>query len=154
MLSKISIRRGQKVLDLGCGYGPVGVFAATQTEPGLVHMSDVDALSIAFARRNAALNGVGGVSISQSDGFKGTFETGFDLILCNPPYHVDFSVPKHLIEKGFNRLTVGGSIFMVAKRDNWYRKKLTSIFGGMKVSSVDGYFVFQATRKSTTYANK
>lgn len=42
---------------------------------------------------------------------------------------------------------------MVTKRDLWYRKKLTSIFGGVKVCEIDGYYIFLAVKKDTSYAN-
>jgi len=43
---------------------------------------------------------------------------------------------------------------MVTKREAWYRNKLASIFGGVRVHPDAGYFVFEATRTSTTYANR
>jgi len=46
--------------------------------------------------------------------------TGFTKILCNPPYHTDFSVAKHFIEKGFNRLAIGGAMWMVTKAFEGY----------------------------------
>jgi 16S rRNA (guanine1207-N2)-methyltransferase len=81
-------------------------------------------------------------------------ETAFTKVLCNPPYHCDFSVAKHLIEKSFNRLLVGGAVWMVTKRDTWYRKKLTSVFGGVRVIARNTYFVFEARKKSLTYASR
>jgi 16S rRNA (guanine1207-N2)-methyltransferase len=88
-----------------------------------------------------------------SDGFRDFRESGFTKILSNPPYHADFAVPKHFIEKGFNRLVVGGAMFMVTKRELWYRKKLEAIFGGVRVRRVDDYFVFEAIKKTSQYAN-
>jgi len=98
-------------------------------------------------------NGVEGVHIELSDGFRSLRESGFTKILCNPPYHVDFSVAKHFIEKGFNRLTLGGAMWMVTKRHKWYQNKLTSVFGGARVTEQDTYFVFQAVKKRASYAN-
>jgi 16S rRNA (guanine1207-N2)-methyltransferase len=49
---------------------------------------------------------------------------------------------------------VGGTLFMVTKRELWYRNKITSVFGGVRVREVDGYFVFEATKKSSQYAAK
>jgi len=43
---------------------------------------------------------------------------------------------------------------MVTKRELWYRNKITSVFGGVKVCEIDGYFVSEATRKTTQYAAK
>jgi len=89
-----------------------------------------------------------------SDGFAQLDDTGFDWILCNPPYHSDFSVAKLFIEKGFNRLTIGGSLAMVVKREGWYRNKLNAIFGGVRAREIDGYAVLIAQRRAAQYANK
>lgn len=152
MLSRVVIEQGDKVLDLGCGYGCVGVYAARLTAPRRVWLVDNDPVAVEYARRNLRLNGIEGPTVVLSDGFRDLEETGFDKILCNPPFHADFSVPKHLIEKGFNRLGLGGALWMVTRRDAWYRNKLRAIFGGVRVHAADGYFVFEARKKSLTYA--
>jgi 16S rRNA (guanine1207-N2)-methyltransferase len=154
MLSRVRFAPGDKVLDLGCGYGVVGLVAARLGRPERVWLVDKDPSAVEIARVNLAANGAKGATVVLSDGFRSFFETGFDKILCNPPYQADFAVPKHFIEKGFNRLVVGGSLFMVTKRELWYRNKITSIFGGVKVSEIDGYFVFEATKKTSQYAAK
>lgn len=152
MLSLIRFDAGDKVLDLGCGYGLVGILAAHHVAPVRVVMLDNDPRAVAVARRNAEANGVPDVTVGLSDGLSGTRETGFTKIISNPPYHVDFSVPKHFIEKGFNRLALGGTLWMVAKRPDWYRNKLSAIFGGCRVHEIDGYYVFEATRLRSSYA--
>jgi len=152
MLSLIRFDPQDKVLDLGCGYGLVGILAAHHVPPSRVVMIDNDPKAVAIARRNARANGVSGVTVQLSDGFRGTRETGFTRIISNPPFHVDFSVPKHFIEKGFNRLLVGGTMWMVTKRRDWYRNKLGSIFGGCRVHEIGGYYVFEAMKLRSTYA--
>jgi 16S rRNA (guanine1207-N2)-methyltransferase len=152
MLSRITFDPLDKVLDLGCGYGLVGILAAHHVAPARVVMLDNDPRAVAVARRNADANGVAGLTVGLSDGFRDTRETGFTKIISNPPYHVDFSVPKHFIEKGFNRLVLGGTLWMVTKRRDWYRNKLTAIFGGCRVHEIEGYFVFEATKLRSSYA--
>jgi 16S rRNA (guanine1207-N2)-methyltransferase len=154
MLSRVDFGPEDKVLDLGCGYGVVGLVAAKLGQPDRVWLVDKDPSAVEVARANLAANGAGAATVVLSDGFRSFFETGFDKILCNPPYQADFAVPKHFIEKGFNRLLVGGTLTMVTKRELWYRNKITSVFGGVKVSEVDGYFVFEATRRTTQYAKR
>lgn len=154
LLSQLSIEQGDKVLDLGCGYGLLGIFAAKFARPDAVFLLDRDDVAIACAKRNIILNGVEAVTCAVSEGFHDFHEAGFTKILCNPPYHADFSVAKHFIEKGFNRLAIGGSMWMVTKRGSWYRNKLRGIFGNVRVHSVGSYFVFGATKTSQTYANK
>jgi 16S rRNA (guanine1207-N2)-methyltransferase len=153
MLRHANIARGDKVLDLGCGYGVVGVYAAHLADPSRVWLVDIDPLAVEFAQRNLRLNRVEGATVVRSDGFDALTEAGFTKILCNPPYHVDFSVPKRLIEKGFNRLSIGGTMFLVTKRDRWYRNKLRAIFGGVRVYREGSYFVFEARKLSLHYAN-
>ena len=117
-------------------------------------LTDVDPAAVACARENAARNGVAGVRIVQGDALEAVDATGFDWILSNPPYHADFSVPKRFIEKGFNRLKLGGCLVMVVKRLPWYRNKLTAVFGGVRVREVDGYYVLTAQRRALHYAEK
>ena len=153
MLNAIEFPTGGKVLDLGCGYGVVGILAAKQIGAGNVIMTDVSGTAVACATQNAAANDVPGITAVQSDGFRNLDMSGFSMILSNPPYHTDFGVAKHFIEKGFNRLVIGGQFVMVTKRRDWYRNKLAAIFGGVRVTENDGYFVFIAERRGQHYAN-
>src|SRR5699024_6137921 len=127
MLSFVEFEKGDKVLDLGCGYGVVGILAAKFVEPENVVMVDIDHRALELTKENILINEVQGIHVYKSDGFKDFEETNFDLILSNPPYHVDFSVPKHFIEKGFNRLKIGGKMYLVTKRKSWYKNKMKSI---------------------------
>jgi 16S rRNA (guanine1207-N2)-methyltransferase len=154
LLSSVPIVGSDKVLDLGCGYGAVGIYIAKLIGADRVYMIDNDPVAVRCAAHNARSNGVAGIRVELSDGFRDFQETGFTTILCNPPYHTDFSTAKHFIEKGFNRLVVGGALWMVTHRDTWYRNKLTSIFGGVRVLCQDSYFVFHAVKKGTQYASR
>ncbi len=154
MLSHVHFASGMRIMDLGCGCGVVGIAAAKIAGEENVFMSDADPNAVEIARRNAERNGVGGVSLYISDGFQSVDASGFDLILSNPPYQTDFSVAKGFIEKGFNRLKIGGKLYMVTKRREWYKNKLIAVFGGVEIRETDGYFVFIAERRGLRYANK
>jgi 16S rRNA (guanine1207-N2)-methyltransferase len=116
-------------------------------------MLDIDAEAVELSKKNCLINNIPGVKVIQSKGLSSLDEKGFTIILSNPPYHADFAVPKAFIEKGFNRLSIGGRMYMVTKRKDWYKNKLESIFGGVKLWEIDGYFVFMAIKKTNTYAN-
>jgi 16S rRNA (guanine1207-N2)-methyltransferase len=154
MLSVIEFSRTDKLLDLGCGYGVIGIYAAKIIGAQNVIMSDIDEKCVELSRKNAVLNNVSDIKIIHSNGFEKITEKDFTVILSNPPYHMDFSVPKHFIEKGFNRLIVGGKMLMVTKRKDWYRNKFRAVFGGVKVFEIDDYFVFCAEKRSTQYAKR
>jgi len=154
MLSAARIQPDERVLDLGCGWGLVAVIAAKLAGERNVAALDHDERAVALTRENAAQNGVGGIRVILSDGFRNLDESGFDCILCNPPYNADFSVAKHFIEKGFNRLAMGGRMLMVVKRRSWYENKLRAIFGGVTIKEIDGYAVLEAERRTAQYAAK
>ena len=154
MLSFVEFKEGDRVLDLGCGCGVVGILAAKQIGAGNVVMCDVSENAVQLSKQNAELNGVEGVTIRQSDGLKEISEKDFTLILSNPPYHTDFAVAKGFIEDGFKKLIIGGKMIMVTKRLDWYRNKLSSVFGGVTVKEKDGYYVFLAEKRGNRKPKK
>lgn len=150
MLSEIDFPADGKILDLGCGCGVVGITAAKLIGEENVVMCDISQKAVEVSRENAERNSVGGVKIYSSDGLKDVPESGFAMILSNPPYHTDFSVAKHFIDEGFKRLDIGGRMVMVTKRLDWYKNKLAAVFGGVKVIERDGYYVFIAEKRTAT----
>lgn len=147
MLSQVEISPDDKVLDLGCGCGIVGIYAARLLGGDKVVMTDVSPIAVSTAKENAVKNGVGGIRTYQGSGYENVKENNFTLILSNPPYHTDFSVAKEFIEGGFHKLVLGGKMIMVTKRPDWYKNKLAAVFGGVRVSEIDGYFVFEAEKR-------
>lgn len=150
MLSQVDFSPEDRVLDLGCGYGVVGILAAKLIGAGHVVLCDVSQQAVECARKNARLNGVPEADIRVSDGYEHIPQHDFTLILSNPPYHTDFSVAKRFIEGGFQRLRVGGRMVLVTKRLEWYKNKLASTFGGVKVREADGYCVFLAEKRESS----
>jgi 16S rRNA (guanine1207-N2)-methyltransferase len=118
-------------------------------------MSDISAEALRLSALNAEINGLEPPPlVLESAGFKSIDRAGFDIILSNPPYHTDFSVPKEIIEKGFNRLKIGGRLFMVTKRLAWYKNKIAAVFGGVTVVETGGSYVFNAERRRMSRADK
>lgn len=154
MLSVVDFLPHDKVLDLGCGYGVVGILAGKLIGEENVIMCDVSEQAIECTNKNLNLNNVPNIRIRLSDGYKDIEETNFTLILSNPPYHADFSVPKHFIEVGFKKLILGRKLVMVTKRLDWYKNKLTSVFGGVKIYEINGYYVFVAEKRKKTMKEK
>lgn len=154
MLSKVQLTKEDKVLDLGCGYGVVGIAIGKAIGGERVVMCDISEEAIALSNANLERNGLTGVRVIKSDGLKEIPDRDFTLILSNPPYHADFSVAKAFIEDGYKWLIFGGKLMMVTKRLAWYKNKLTSVFGGVKVFEQDGYYVFVAEKRKVTRINK
>lgn len=88
------VAAGDRVLDLCCGYGPLGT-AAGRAADCRVTMTDDDAVAVACARRTACLNGVAPERVAAADCLRGT--TGpFDLVVTNPPTHAGAGVLRDL----------------------------------------------------------
>ena len=110
----------------------------------------------AGAQKTPAKNGVEGARVytGRRAGRPVPDRAPLTASLLNPPYQTDFAVAKRLILKSFNRLEIGGKLFMVTKRRTWYLNKLKSVLGGARVQQIDGYFVFEAERRARQYAQK
>jgi len=147
MLNHIEALPNDKILDLGCGYGVVAIWAAHSIGAEHVVMSDTNINALQMAAENTVLNHVKQIRIIHSNGFDNISECDFKLILSNPPYHTDFSVAKKFIEGSYKHLETGGCLVMVTKRFEWYKNKLQAVFGGVKWIQSDGYYIFKAEKR-------
>jgi len=154
MLSHVELKGNERVLDLGCGAGIVGVWAARKVGGENVVMTDIDPLAVEMSKKNLERNGITGATVVCGPDLSAVPGKDYDLILSNPPYHTDFKVAKAFIEKGFNRLKTGGRMVLVTKRREWYKMKMIAIFGGVRIYETDGYLVFVSEKKSEDFAKK
>lgn len=76
-------------LDVGCGYGPIGLAIAKANEERTVHLVDVNTRAIQLAVKNAAANGVQNVRIYESDGLSAVETANFAAIITNPPFALE-----------------------------------------------------------------
>ncbi|NLJ25241.1 MAG: class I SAM-dependent methyltransferase [Firmicutes bacterium] len=103
-----------RVLDLGCGYGPVGIACAG--EPGLeVVMVDVNLRACELARVNAKLNDVAKVDIRHGDGFSVVHERDFAVVASNPPIRAGKQVIYPLLANAKGHLLPGGVLCVVIR---------------------------------------
>jgi 16S rRNA (guanine1207-N2)-methyltransferase len=103
----------KKILDIGCGYGPIGLTLKALNPDCLVHMIDPDALAVAYSRRNAEINRLTDVKIYGSLDYDAVTENDFDLIISNIPGKAGIPVISHIIEDAFHYLSLEGIVAVV-----------------------------------------
>lgn len=90
LLGAADLREGDRVLDLACGNGVVGTFLAREGRAASVSFTDSDALALEATRKTLALNDIDAPVLAADAGDR-LPEKSFDLVLCNPPWHRDYS---------------------------------------------------------------
>ena len=103
-----------EILDLGCGWGVVGIVAARTWPDAKVTMVDINERACDLTRANAAANDVGQVEIVCGDAVEALADRSFDTILCNPPVSAGRAVVVRLMDYAAGHLKPGGAFWMVA----------------------------------------
>lgn len=145
LLEALPMEPRGRLLDLGCGWGAVGVMLSA-LHPGLqVVMSDVNERAAALARRNLALNGAS-AQVAQGDGLAAV-EGDFDLIALNPPIRAGKQTVYRLFDECAGRLTPSGALYVVIRRQQGAdsaRRHLGGLFRSVQtVARRGGFHVFR-----------
>jgi len=96
------------LLDLGCGYGTLGIVLAKKYGVKLT-MADINSIALDYAIKNARLNGIDGITPIHSNSFENITGT-FNNIVLNPPIHAGKDVMYNMYEKSAQQLTPGGAL--------------------------------------------
>ena len=135
-----------RVLDLGCGWGPVGVTLARKYPALDVVMTDINTRAGELARRNLAENGAK-ARVVQGDGFEGV-EGDFDAIITNPPIRAGKAVIYRLFDEARDRLRPGGALYIVIRKQQGAPsalKHLAEVYGEARViDRGSGFHVIRA----------
>lgn len=105
------------ILDVGCGYGPIGLSIAKQNPDRLVYMMDINERAIALSQKNAQLNGIQNVRIFESDGLSAVdHELQAAAILTNPPIRAGKETIFRFYDGAFEKLVPGGELWIVIQK--------------------------------------
>jgi len=92
------------ILDVGCGYGPIGLMIAKVSPHHEITMVDVNQRALALSAKNGKLNHIENVEIKESDGLSKVEDNAFDAILTNPPIRAGKKVVHSILEDSFKKL--------------------------------------------------
>ena len=105
----------RRILDLGCGYGVLGIALARRFPEARVVLADSNLLAVRYARRNAALNGAGNAEVVGSVALEDIPAGDYDLVVANVPAKIgDEAIESEFVRGPRGRLAAGGAYWFVA----------------------------------------
>lgn len=141
LLDTVRLFNGQTVLDVGCGYGAVGVIAAARGAD--VTLLDVDARVVKLAEKNLSLNGLAGNVLLELQPYD-FMESTFDVVLSNPPTHAGSATLRELFSE-MVRVSRDYVALVVREHLN-YEKWLNDTGRVRRLGTAHGYKVLQITK--------
>jgi 16S rRNA (guanine1207-N2)-methyltransferase len=115
LIENLALRPTDRVLDLGCGWGAVGVAAAKSATEGRVVLTDVNRRATRLARENLERNRVRNAEVRAGSLYTPVRGERFDVIATNPPYHAGRELVLRILSEAPEHLLPGGRIVLVGK---------------------------------------
>ncbi len=133
------------ILDVGCGYGPIGISIAAAYPDRTIEMIDINSRAVELSKENAASNGIANVNIYESDRFDKVASNQFAAILTNPPIRAGKSVVHEILEESYRSLVAGGELWVVIQKKQGAPSamdKMERLFGNIEVPvKKKGYYI-------------
>lgn len=153
LIEEMEISETDQVLDMGCGYGPIGITAAFLASKGKVLMVDVNERAVALAKHNVAVNQISNAEVAVSDLFQQIEPTRkFNVILTNPPIRAGKNTVHQIFEEAYSFLHPNGSLWVVIQKKQGApsaMRKLEELYDEVKKVTQDkGYWIIKATKQS------
>ena len=139
------------ILDVGTGYGPLGLFAAKFWPEQTVDMVDINERGLVLAKENAALNKIKNISIYSSNIYENVDQNEkFGLIITNPPIRAGKKVVSTILSEACEHLVDQGVLLVVIQKKQGEpsaRKLLRTTFGNCDILARDkGYYILKAVK--------
>ena len=138
------------ILDVGCGYGPIGLSVAYAHPNEKVEMVDVNSRAVGLAKENAVLNNISNTYIYESNVFSEVKNKSFSAILTNPPIRAGKKIVHEIFEKSFEHLSDNGELWVVIQKKQGApsaMEKMESLFGNVEVvAKKKGYFILMSKK--------
>lgn len=141
-----------EILDLGCGWGPIGISVKAAWPETRVTMADVNLRALDRSRENARRNGAE-AWILESDGFAALEDRTFDAVITNPPIRAGKQVIYRMFADAREHLKPGGSLYLVIRKQQGAEsciRYLQTLFARVeKLDRSGGFWVLRADRDGT-----
>jgi 16S rRNA (guanine1207-N2)-methyltransferase len=139
-----------QILDMGCGYGPVGISLAKKFSHLKIDMVDVNLRAIELTKRNIIENNVLNAQVYESNIYD-KINKKFDCILTNPPIRAGKQVVHEILTRSIEFLKTNGEILVVIQKKQGApsaKKVLELTFGNCQVLDKDhGYYILRSEKR-------
>lgn len=150
LIEHMELKPEGNILDVGCGYGPIGLMAAKLLPAGQVTLIDINERAVQLATENAKSNGISNVEVLQSDLYEAVKGKTFDVILTNPPIRAGKAVVHRIFEEGLELLNAGGVMWVVIQKKQGAPsalEKLQLLYDSVEEVTRDkGYWILKAIK--------
>ena len=147
LMDSIDIGNAKSMLDVGCGYGTMGIALKSVHEDLQVLMTDVNKRAISLAKENIKCNNLEGIDVIESDVYENVHDT-YDLVISNPPIRAGKKVVSAIISGSYDHLNKGGRLVIVIQKKQGApsaKKLMEDIFGNATVINREkGYYILQS----------
>ena len=138
------------LLDIGCGYGTMGL-AYGKAYPELsIEMIDVNERALVLAQENAKKNGIHNVDIHESNLYDSVKKSQYEIIISNPPIRAGKIVVHTILEKAYDYLAENGQLVIVIQKKQGApsaQKKMEEVFGNCeRIQWNKGYWILVSTK--------
>ncbi|WP_080983165.1 methyltransferase [Streptococcus pseudopneumoniae] len=148
LLKCLEVNQGETILDVGCGYGPLGLSLA-KAYGVQATMVDINNRALDLARQNAERNKVE-ATIFQSNIYE-QVEGHFGHVISNPPIRAGKQVVHEIIEKSTDFLEIGGDLTIVIQKKQGApsaKSKMEDVFGNCEIVKKDkGYYILRSVKE-------
>lgn len=146
LMETMDIQPGQRVFDIGCGWGALSLAAAACADSVGVFAVDSNPRAIQCTQRNAALNGLTNITaVLKCDG-ECDVQGMYDVSLANPPYYSHFKIAEIFQQGAAQALRAGGKLYVVTKQPQWHLETMPAHFADVTLVERRGYAVVRGTR--------
>jgi 16S rRNA G1207 methylase RsmC len=149
LLRHVELEADADCLDLGCGYGAIGLALAAAAPRGKTWLVDKDFVAVEYARRNVRDNGLRNARAALSNGFSEVKKTDFDVIAANLPAKTGKELLYLLLHDAHAHLANGGALWVVTLSGlrRFVARAMNEVFGNYdKVKQGRAYTVARARR--------
>ena len=143
LIEKADLPKSGKILDLGCGYGMIGIVAAKACPDCFVILTDINKRAVKLATDNLKQNKIRNAETRQGNTYESVKDEKFDAILLNPPIAAGRKIVMQMITEAPNYLNKNGSLQIVARRNkggDFLFKEMDKIFSKTEVLAKSGGF--------------